>query len=254
MGGDVQQARTDSDTGRNRLIVVGAIWLVATAIGEWLVLRTNLHPFGASREARITDDAFNLLMVFSVPVFTFVLVVIGYALVSDRERGGDEDGRSIRTNRLFIGSWLGVTTALSIVVIITPGFSGLDELRAEPEPDLVIDVRAERWSWAYTYSDGAFETQGDLVLPVDRRVMFRMTSTDLIHSFWIPAFRIKQDVVPGKVTSTMVTPEEVGSFDNADELRVQCAELCGVGHARMFTGVTVMEQDAFDEWLAARGG
>lgn len=246
--------RTHSDRQPGRLATVAFIWLLVTVLAEIAVAAIEWQPFAASREATISDDAFNLLMVLATPVFTFVIVVGGYALLRDRHRGDDADGPPIRTSRAFIATWLVVTTVLSVVVIITPGFTGLDELRAEPEADLVIDVRAERWSWAYRYADSGVETQGNLMLPINRRVLFRISSTDVIHSFWIPAFRIKKDAVPGQITTTMVTPRKLGSFDNQEEMRVQCAELCGVGHARMFTGVTVVEQDEFDAWLAAAGG
>jgi len=245
----------NSDTNtRKRLLAVGLTWLAATIIGVIAAGAIQFHPFGASREARIIDSAFDLLVVLSVPVVTFVLVMGGYSLIRDRDRGGGADGPPIRTNRVFITTWMVITTALSILVIITPGFSGLDELRAEPDAELVVDVRAERWNWVYSYPESGVETQGTLVLPIDTRILFRLTSTDVIHSFWVPAFRIKQDVVPGMVTTTMVTAEELGSFDNQDEMRVQCAELCGVGHARMFTGVEVVEKAEFDAWLAAAGG
>jgi len=244
----------DRNNSSKRLLVVGLIWLVATVLAVIAVAAIQWHPFAASREAEITDDAFDLLMLFAAPVFTFVLVVGGNTLVRDRDRGTGADGAPIRTNRLFIGTWVVITTALSVLIVITPGFTGLDELRAEPEPDLIIDVRAERWNWAYTYAESGVETQGTLMLPIDQRILFRISSTDVIHSFWIPAFRIKKDAVPGQITTTMVTAEVLGSFDNQDEMRVQCAELCGVGHARMFTGVTVVEQAEFDAWLAAAGG
>lgn len=240
---------------RRALVTVGAIWLVSTVLVELAAANWTLHPFGASREAGITDDAFDLLLYLAIPVFTFVLVVLGYSFVRYRTQAEDHtDGPPVRTHRMFIGAWLVVTTALSVLVIITPGFTGLDELRAEPEPDLIIDVKGERWSWIYTYAESGVETQGALVLPVDTRVLFRITSTDVIHSFWIPAFRIKQDAVPGRVTSTLVTAEEIGTFTEEKGMRVQCAELCGVGHARMWTEVTVMSQVDFDAWLVAAGG
>ncbi len=249
----VSGGEQESNT-RNRLVVVGVAWLIATVLGWWAVTAYDWHPFGASREARITDEAFDLLMLMAVPIATFVLVVIGYSLLRDRDRGQDVDGPPIRTNRTFVVGWLAVTTILSIVVIITPGFSGLDELRAYPEPDLVIDVKGERWSWEYTYAESGVQTRGTLMVPIDTRIMFRISSTDVIHSFWIPAFRIKMDAVPGIITTTMVTAEKLGTFESADELRVQCAELCGVGHARMWTGVSVVTEAEFDAWLEASAG
>jgi cytochrome c oxidase subunit 2 len=81
-------------------------------------------------------------------------------------------------------------------------------------------------------------------------VKFEITGTDVLHSFWVPAFRMKIDAVPGKVTTLYVTPTVVGAFDDDPNMRVQCAEICGTGHARMRTQVVVVEPDEFEEWLA----
>ncbi len=245
-------AHADSNSNRSRILQVGLAWIVITALAELAALAISWQPFGNSREARISDEAFELLVYMSVPVMTFVLIMGGFSVLVDRDKGDDLDGAPVRTNSLFIGGWMVITTVLAVVAIITPGFSGLDELAAEPNPDLIIDVRGERWNWTYSYPESGVETQGVLMIPVDTRIMFRITSTDVIHSFWIPAFRIKQDAVPGQVTSTMVTAEEIGSFGDADELRVQCAEMCGVGHARMSTGVDVVSEAEFAAWIEAR--
>ncbi len=240
---------------RRSLTVAAAIWAVATVAVEYLALSVDLHPFAASREARISDHAFDLLLYYAIPVFTFVIVVVGYAIVRHRAAPDDDgDGPPIRNNAAFTGVWMVVTSALAVLVIIHPGFTGLDELRAEPDADLVVDVEAEQWKWTYTYPDSGVSTQDTLVLPVDTRIRFRITSTDVIHSFWVPAFRIKQDAVPGIVTETMVTPEVVGTFADQDVLRVQCAELCGMGHARMWTTVRVVSGPDFDRWLEGAGG
>ncbi len=244
---------SDEETGknRNRVVIVGLVWLVATILGEIAAVAITWEPFGNSREARISDEAFDLLVYMSVPVMVFVLVMMAYVVIVDRDRGENVDGAPVRTNSMFIGGWMVISTALALVAIVTPGFSGLDELAAEPDADLIIDVKGERWNWTYTYPDSGVETQGTLMIPVDTRILFRITSTDVIHSFWIPAFRIKQDAVPGLVTETMVTAEEVGQFSEFDELRVQCAELCGVGHARMWTGVEVVSEAEFEAWIGA---
>lgn len=235
--------------GAKRYVIVGGLWAALTAAGLAWAASADLHPFGASREARISDDAFDLLLLLSVPVMAFVLVVGGYAIARDRARGSDEDGPPVRRNRAFELGWLLVTSALAVLVIITPGFTGLDELAAEPEPDMIIDVQGERWSWEFTYVDMDRRTRGTLVIPVDTRIMFRVTSTDVIHSFWIPAMRIKVDAVPGQVTKTMLTAEELGTFEDEAGLRVQCAELCGVGHARMWTDVRVVSQEEFEAFI-----
>ncbi len=91
-------------------------------------------------------------------------------------------------------------------------------------------------------------------MPVDERIKFLVTTpdNDVLHSFWIPAFRMKIDSVPGRVTEVFITPTETGSFDDNVNLRIQCAELCGPGHATMAMEVRVLEKAEFDEWLASR--
>ncbi len=245
-----------SSSGSKPVIVVAVVWAVLTIATEILLASINFHPYGASREARISDDAFDFLMYLAAPIFVFVIVAVGYTVIFNRSKGGDadEDGPPIRDHKVFTRTWLLISTALAILVIITPGFTGLDELRAEPNPDMVIDVRGERWNWNFTYQDTGVETQDKLVIPVDTRILFRVTAADVLHSFWIPAFRIKIDAVPGRVTETMVTAEKLGTFADDETSRVQCAELCGVGHARMWSEVEVMSKADFDAWLTGAGG
>lgn len=245
---------TEETTATKRAVItVAIIWIATTVLAELLLSAFEFHPFGASREAEISDDAFDFLVILATPVTTFVLVVVGYSMFRYRA-GSDQttDAPPIRTHKLFITAWLVVTSALAVFVIFNPGFSGLDELNAEPDADLVIDIRAERWSWAISYPNGA-QTQGALVIPVDTRIMFRVTATDVLHSFWIPAFRVKIDAVPGIETTTMLTAEEIVSFDDEPLVRLQCAELCGVGHGRMWNEVTVLSKADFEAWLQARG-
>jgi len=244
-----------SSSSTRSVLTAGAIWLVLTVLAELLLVSINFQPPGVTREARISDDAFEFLMYLSAPVFVMVLVMIGYSAINHRAGDDpDEDGSPIRNQKTFTWTWLAISSALAILVIITPGFTGLDELRAEPDADIVIQVRGERWNWNFTYKESGVQTQGTLNIPVDTRVKFEITSTDVIHSFWVPAFRIKMDAVPGIVTETMVTAEEIGNFTDDVNLRVQCAELCGVGHARMWTEVEVMSRADFDTWLAGAGG
>jgi cytochrome c oxidase subunit 2 len=113
-----------------------------------------------------------------------------------------------------------------------------------------VKVFAQQFAWRFEY-DGNVRTE-ELVLPVHRGVKFEMTSADVIHSFWVPQFGQKQDVVPGITTSIVVTPTRTGRFT------LICTELCGLGHATMRAPVRVLGQGAFDSWLksqqAAAGG
>ncbi len=237
-------------------MVVALIWVALTAVGVWWAITADLQPLGASREAGIVDDAFQLLTILSVPVFMFVIVVLGYSMYRFRASHQETDGAPHASNRLFIALWVSLTSALAVFVIFFPGVSGLAELGDEPEYELTVDVVAAQWNWTIGYPDlnVIVPNADELVLPLDRRVLFRILSTDVIHSFWIPAFRIKADAVPGLVHETLVTPTELGTFTANPGFRVQCAELCGTGHTRMAADVRVVTASEFEAWVAEREG
>ncbi len=238
------------------LIVVGAAWLVLTVALEAYVI-ASVEPSTASRESEIIDSAFWLLTYLGIPVFTFVFVVLVYSLFRFRVSDADgADGAPARSHRGFITAWIVITAALAVFVIFNPGYKGLAELADEPEADVEIEVVASQWRWNFTFPEQnvSLLDANEILLPVDTRIRFTVTSEDVIHSFWIPAFRIKVDAVPGLFTETLVTPTELGEFSTDDEFRVQCAELCGTGHARMRTTIRVVDQVEYNTWLAGLGG
>lgn len=238
-------------------LIAGALWLVLMALGELLVWNAPIFPGGYAREADVSDSAFLLLMRLAVPVFAFVLAVLLVSVARFRSRGAPgEDGPSVRGNRRVYVLWLGVTTALAVVLIVNPGLVGLSEIRGEPRADMVVQVEAARWFWTITYPDAGVTTNEELVLPVGRRVRFEVTSTDVVHAFWVPAFRLKIDAVPGRTTVLYATPDRTGSSEEDFNLRLQCAELCGIGHAAMAIPVRVVDQAEFEAWLRdqARAG
>lgn len=198
------------------------------------------------------DEAFRILCMLAVPVFTFVLVVLGYSLIRFRRRGRQpEDGAPIHTHKGLVAAWFLITCSLTLLVIIFPGTTGLLALRAMgmEEPDLVVKVDGMRWGWRVTYPQYGVTTFNNLVLPVDRRVKFEVTSLDILHAFWIPAFRVKIDAVPGMVTMATAKTTETGNPDTDPGFRLQCAELCGLGHALMQAPVRVVEHEEFEEWI-----
>lgn len=236
--------------GRRRDLIVTAILFVLLAgIGEIWVLQTDFHPVAASREADIVDGAFDLLLLLSIPVFAFVIAVLGYALV--RFRAGHGDADPVRHDPRFMWGWLVVSAGLAIFSIFNPGFKGLEELRAEPDADLVIGVTAQQWNWTFDFQEAGVTLADppELVLPVGARIAFEVTSIDVIHSFWVPAFRIKMDAVPGQVRTVLTTPTVKGEYEANPIFRVQCAEMCGTGHARMRTAIRVVDPAEFDAWL-----
>lgn len=229
-----------------------ALWLVLTAVALWWAFTANLLPVAAAEEAHIIDNAFRFLLILGMPVATLVLAILFYSVLRFRSGGSLEDGPPMRTNRLITWVWFGATSVLAVYVIINPGLTGLSELNAQRNnEELVVQVEGQQWHWKVTYPQYGltYDRALQIALPVDTRVKFELTSADVIHSFWIPAFRMKLDAVPGKTSEMYVTPTKTGAFEEDPNMRVQCAELCGTGHPLMQMGVIVLEPDQFKEWV-----
>lgn len=237
--------------------MAAAIWVLMTVIAEIGIANSSFQPLQASAEAQVIDEAFDMLMVLGAPVFTFVVTVLIYSVLRFRSRQRpDEDGPPIHTSRAVTLTWLGITSGLAVLVIFNPGLKGMNELMAERAPELVVEVTAEQWQWDYAYPQYGLEVidADELVLPVDRQVKLEITSRDVIHAFWVPAFRLKADAVPGLISELYVTPTLEGTYADDINLRVQCAELCGTGHPRMRTRLRVVEAAAFEAWVSEMGG
>ncbi|MAF53403.1 MAG: cytochrome c oxidase subunit II [Chloroflexi bacterium] len=232
-------------------MIVGALWVVFTIAGEAVVLSFSPFPVAASEQAAVVDDAFTLLTLMAVPVFSLVCAMLLYSgLRFGQNSQPDQDGPPTRNNKSIVWVWLFVTTVLTIVMIIHPGITGILDLRADDDNiDLVVQLEARQYFWNVKFPDAGVRTTKELVLPIDENVQFLIMAHDVLHSFWVPAFRVKIDAVPGMFTKVTATPNELGSFDDDVNFRIQCAELCGVGHATMQLPVRVVERAEFDQWL-----
>lgn len=238
-----------------QFLVVVILWIALALAGEFLII--SQAPFPLPRvinvEGRIVDDAFRTLMMLAVPVFAFVVAMLFYSILRFRQWGEpSKDGPPIRSHGPFIVVWVLISTALTVVMIIHPGITGMKGLReqADKKVDLVVQVEGSRWSWKITYPQYKVLSRNEIVLPVDEHIRFEVSATDIMHAFWIPAFRTKIDAVPGMVTKVYATPKEVGAFTTDHRLRLQCAEACGLLHDKMMVPVRVVEQKEFDAWLA----
>lgn len=245
------------------LISVALLWAGLTAIGEVLVF-ADLYPTVGSHEAEEFDSIFRFLLILGIPVFAFVIAVVTYAALTWRIRGEqpEEDGPPIRGSGWVPRIWLAITAGLAIFIMIHPGLTGLAELQSsataygwgKEKADLEIDVTAFMWQWTFKYPDGTEVslTKGkEVVLPVDQYIRFNVNSTDVVHSLWIPAFRMKIDAIPGRTTYMTVHPTKLGAYDTDQSYRVQCAELCGLDHTKMWLPVRVVTQSEFEAWLAS---
>ena len=245
--------------GRKDLLTVGLLWLVLTVVGEVAVelFAADAFPVVAAREGEVSDDAILVILRVVVPVFAFIGIVIVYSMLRFRAREDEEADSPVQTrvDGRFAWGWFGVTSAFTLLVIVYPGITGLKELwkLADASDALVVEVTARQWEWRFTYPGQGPEDQEELVLPVDRPVRFLLRSEDVVHGFWVPAFRIKEDVVPGETRELVITPDRLVSTTTSPLARVQCAELCGAGHAEMRSSVRVVSETRFAEWLAGAG-
>lgn len=209
----------------------------------------SVLPAQWAEEAYIVDHGLLLKMYLSGPVMAMVLAVMTWSIVAWRSGGADrEDGANTHNNRVVVTIWLVITSALAIYVVINPGFIGLAQIRGEPSSDYVIEIEASQFFWEVTYPNGATAFD-ELVVPAHRRVRYDITSTDVIHSFWIPAFRVKIDAVPGLTTKVHSTATAEGSIEDDINLRIQCAEVCGTGHAVMMMPVRVVSDAVWNEYI-----
>lgn len=231
-----------SATDIRHFIIAGALIAVGTVVMYWLLDAVLRLPQPASAQAVIIDNVVNLHLILIAFLFSLVVVFMLYSLVVFRRRDGDDgDGEHFEGNTVLEVTW----TVVPLVVVVIFGYIGIvslnDVTRASPD-EVVVDVTGFQWAWTFEYPEGIVSQE--LVLPVDRPARMNMTASDVIHSFWIPEMRVKQDLVPGKETTLVFTPTEVGEYT------LRCAELCGLSHWSMLSPVRVLEQDDYDAWLA----
>lgn len=234
------------------------LWALLTALLVVFALLVPDRLMGrqASTTMSAVEDTFTVFSVAAAPVAALVWALAIYSLLRWRrkggwtpsEDGGDDDGPPIRGNRWATGSWIGGSIVLCLFLLIW----GLSELQATAAPaatrPLVVNVTGEQWVWSFSYPGHPGVETDELYLPVNQPVLFRVTSDDVIHSFWLVQMGIKIDANPGVVTTTQTTPTRVGTYD------VRCAELCGLLHADMETPVHVVTRQQFDSWLRTQEG
>jgi cytochrome c oxidase subunit 2 len=232
-----------------RMIGIG---ILASLVGIAITLWIDWFPENASTSATKIDNLYDVLLICSVPVFILVMTIAIYSVVRFRAKPGDMgDGPPIHGNTRLEIIWVTIpfimVTALAIYGWIT-----LEDIEAKQKDEMVVNVTGQQFTWNFQYPSEKVETK-ELVLPVDRPVEFKIRSKDVIHSFWVPQFRLKSDAVPGLTTKIRVTPDKVGHYE------VVCAELCGLGHSTMRQFARVVPASEFQAWIsdqkkAAGGG
>ena len=222
-----------------QLIVIGVL---AGAVASAVALIPDWLPNSASREAGRIDFVFWFVTGICIFVFSIVAAVIVYSVWKFRVKPDDDsDGPPIHGHTGLEILWTAVPAILVTAIAIVSAIVLAKDDAAGANP-LRINVYAQQFFWSFDYPGYGKKTSNVLRLPVNRSVVLTMHAKDVIHSFWVPEFRQKQDLVPGLHPTVHITPNKVGTYS------LICTELCGLGHALMRSRVVVMQPAAFEQW------
>jgi cytochrome c oxidase subunit 2 len=225
--------------------IVSILVILLTVIVYVFLQAVGLLPTQASSQAVIIDQLFDIHIGIISFLFSLIVVFIGYSFIVFRRNKllPDEEGQHITGSSKLEIVWTLVPLAVVIFISYLGAISLAETRKIDPQA-LEVKVTGGQWFWSFDYPDYGI-TSDVLNLPVDRQVKLSLTSVDVIHSFWVPEFRVKQDVLPGEnlVKELRFTPIETGDF------MVLCAELCGGAHAYMNSPVKVVTEGEFQDWV-----
>jgi cytochrome c oxidase subunit II len=220
----------------------GAVALLSLVLAGCSGPRNMLDTYGQG--AREAADIWWLMFWLGTAVFIVVIGLLLFAIFHGRRDRSAAMSQQGRHRTVILG---GIVIPVIIIAVVyaysTSNLLSRAEVR-NAEADVVIDVVAHQFWWEVRYPNDDVVTANEIHIPVNQSVEFRLTSVDVIHSFWIPQLHGKLDMMPGKTTRVVVEAEEPGTY------RGQCAQYCGVQHANMALLVIVEEEDGYQEWLA----
>ncbi len=210
-----------------------------------LMMQYDWMGSAASTAAGPIDTLMDVSIIISSFIFAIVCVALGYALIKWRVKPGDEsDGLPIHGNTKLEIWWTLIPT---VIVLFLAGYSWvvMNEVEDKGDDVMTVNVYSQQFAWTFGYpEEGNKWSEGEFHVPVGQQVNFRMNAQDVIHSFWVPEWRIKKDNVPGITTEALITPDKVGTY------QLICTELCGAGHATMRAIVVVEPREDYEKWVA----
>lgn len=215
-------------------------------------------PEAATEQAPVMGNVWIGAWIASLVIGVLVWGLIGWAVLRYRRKDEDAPAPRQTTYHLPLELLYTLVPFLIIGVLFFYTVKASDAvLQTTEEPEVTINVIGQKWSWTFNYMEadnpdvgtdaysiGTLETIPDLYLPVDKTVRFNLQSADVIHSFWVPSFYFKMDVIPGHPNSFEVTPNRLGTYDG------KCAELCGEYHSAMLFNVKVVSEAEYEDYLA----
>ncbi len=204
------------------------------------------HLWGVSDPAEGFHHLWEEVMIdiFAIGII-FSLITI-YLLIKYRRRYEGQEGSPPKLTKISRVGWVLIPVFIFMaddLFIAAEGWTLWNTYRTPPENSYEIELESAMWSWNFTYPDGV-EAMNELRVPVGTPILLRMTSRDVVHSLFLPDFKVKEDSMPGRVTYMWFLPKDAGEYV------MTCAEFCGVMHSMMHGKVIVMEENDFNTWMA----
>lgn len=232
----------DRSQNRRHLIIVAILVAISTVIVAVFLSSVQLFQPPASTQAGPIDALFSAQLIIIAFLFSLIVIFMLYSVFVFRRRAGEDgDGVHFHGNTRLEITW----TIIPLITVLVLGFfgaRGLAEVTAVGPDPLEVEVIAQQFAFRFNYPEQDIKNSTELVLPVNKPVLLHITAIDVIHDFWVPEFRVKQDAVPGLVRDLSITPNEIGEY------QVRCDELCGILHHDMRSPVRVVSQDDFNSW------
>jgi cytochrome c oxidase subunit 2 len=225
-----------------------AIMLVLTVVTSVIMLIPDWNGEQASTAADDIDRLLDVAIVLSSFVFAIVMTMLGYSVYKWRAKPGDEgDGKPIHGNTRVEIAWTVIPTVI-VTGLAAYSWIVLDDIEAEASNAMPITVTGQQFAWSFEYPEQGVGSD-EMHVVVDEQIEVEMRALDVLHSFWVPEWRIKRDAVPGAPGAGIdddfvVTPDKEGTFS------LICTELCGLGHSTMRAPVVVESQAEFDKWVS----
>lgn len=232
---------------KSKHIVAVTTLIVLATVGLFVIFKLIFQmPLRASAEAVIIDGLIDVHFAMMAFLFALIMVIVLYAgfvfRLKEDEDPGETFGTHTEGNYVLEIVWTIVPT-ITVIIFGVYAIILLGEILAPKPNEMVVHITGRQWSWSFNYPEIENKGNADLVLPVNQPILLEMESEDVLHNFWVPEFRVKQDLVPGSTQILRFTPTEVGEY------KLRCAEICGLQHAIMLANVHVVSEEQWDAFV-----
>ncbi|HJR44791.1 MAG TPA: cytochrome c oxidase subunit II [Actinomycetota bacterium] len=215
---------------------------------------TSCAPAAVTREGREVNELYDIFFWVAAGVFAVTAGLIGWSLIRYRAKPGDNElPEQFHQNLALEITWFAIPQVIVIVLFVLSAITLGQVNEEEPEADAIVHVTGFQWGWRFEYEGteaevvGTPEDPAEVMVPTGD-VTFLLTSSDVVHNFYVPKFLLKRDLTPGRETRIDVDIEETGRYPGV------CAEFCGLLHHQMTFTIEAVSPDEFESWLVEQEG